>query len=317
MKRPELMKRGLCHVFLRALVYKKFISLIDEIFSSLRWPDIPSLFHWKCTPGSMSTSKQNRRPPTIWVSETPPLQADPEPCTNVSGTSTVNQAFPKTFATKERTATLDTEAYHSSPRALHEDPWSTFEPIAETTLDYPCILARYKDDKGRLVHVRKLELQSISDLGYQRTLNRISHSSFRYLLGTYHHDDSIFLAWEHVEVSVVQILASKLVITASEIIAIVKPVSGVIYCITTRAIVDCEQILEGIQYLAECGRVLATLTMNTIFFTQSGKVKIRTYIKLTPVSKLLTNCFFHQWVSRTAVRSLLWQWMLRQWSCTL
>ncbi|KAI3096669.1 hypothetical protein CBS147333_9517 [Penicillium roqueforti] len=52
------------------------------------------------------------------------------------------------------------------------------------------------------------------------------------------------------------ILATKLVITASEIITIVKP------------------ILEGIQHLAECGRVLATLTMNTIFFTQSGKVKI-------------------------------------------
>ncbi|KAJ5778514.1 hypothetical protein N7520_001760 [Penicillium odoratum] len=47
-----------------------------------------------------------------------------------------------------------------------------------------------------------------------------------------------------------------LVITASEIVAIVKP------------------ILEGIQYLAERGRVLATLTMNTIYFTQSGMVKI-------------------------------------------
>jgi hypothetical protein len=110
-----------------------------------------------------------------------------------------------------------------------------------------------------------------------------------------------------VEVSVIQILATKLVITASEIIAIVKPVSGLTYCITTRAIADNEQILEGIQYLAERGRVLATLTMNTIFFTQSGKVKIGTHIKLTPGFRLLTNRLFHQWVSKTAAKYLIRQ----------
>ncbi|KAJ5708171.1 hypothetical protein N7488_007972 [Penicillium malachiteum] len=242
----------------------------------------------------MSTSKQNRRPPTIWVSETPPRQADPEPCTNVSETSTVNQAFPKTFATKERTATLDTEAYHSSPRALHKDPWSKFESIAVFNLDHSSVLARYKEDKGRLVHVRKLELQAFSNLRLQRTLNRISHPSFRSLLGCYHHGDSVFLAWEHVEVSVVQILASKLVITASEIIAIVKP------------------ILEGIQYLAERGRVLATLTINTIFLTQSGMgvedsceinapemdaATMKLYALVDIVIKLMGKCHLtHEWL---------------------
>ncbi|KAJ5781678.1 uncharacterized protein N7518_010161, partial [Penicillium psychrosexuale] len=198
------------------------------------------------------------------VSKAPPLQAD-----SVSETSTVDQAFPKPLRTKEKTATLDNEKYRSSSGALHEDPWSILEPIANIKLDHPYVLARYKEDKGRLVQVQKLELQAFSDLGLQRTLNRISHPIFRSLLGCYHHDDS-----EHVEVSVTQILATKLVITASEIITIVKPVSRVTYYITIRAIADYEQILEGIQYLAECGRVLATLTMNTIFFTQSGKVKI-------------------------------------------
>ncbi|KAJ5533435.1 hypothetical protein N7494_009987 [Penicillium frequentans] len=168
----------------------------------------------------------------------------------------VDRVFPKSFRTKEKTAALDTEKYRSSSGAVHEDPWSILEPIAYIKLDHPYVLARYKEDKGRLVQVRELELQAFSDLGLQRTLNRISHSSFRSLLGRYHHGDSVFLAWEHVEVSIIQILATKFVITASEIIAIVKP------------------ILEGIQYLAERGRVLATLTTNTIFLTQSGKVKI-------------------------------------------
>ncbi|KAJ5543634.1 hypothetical protein N7513_007142 [Penicillium frequentans] len=168
----------------------------------------------------------------------------------------VDRVFPKSFRTKEKTAALETEKYRSSLGAVHEDPWSILEPIAYIKLDHPYVLARYKEDKGRLVQVRELELQAFSDLGLQRTLNRISHSSFRSLLGRYHHGDSVFLAWEHVEVSIIQILATKFVITASEIIAIVKP------------------ILEGIQYLAERGRVLATLTTNTIFLTQSGKVKI-------------------------------------------
>ncbi|KAJ5642850.1 hypothetical protein N7490_006850, partial [Penicillium lividum] len=98
-----------------------------------------------------------------------------------------NQAFPKTFATKERTVIADTEVYYSSPRALYKDPWSKFESIAVINLDNSSVLARYKEDKGRLIYIRKLELQ------------------------------------EHMEVSVVQILVSKLVITASEIIVIIKP----------------------------------------------------------------------------------------------
>lgn len=172
----------------------------------------------------MSASKHNRRPPTIWVSEAPPLQAD-----SVSEKSTMNQAFPKPLRTKKKTAMLDTEKYRSSSGASHEDPWSILEPIANIKLDHPYVLARYKEDKGRLVQVRELELQAFSDLGLQRTLDHISHPIFRSLLGCYHYEDSVFLAWEHVEVSVTHILATKLVITASEIIAIVKPVSGVTY----------------------------------------------------------------------------------------
>lgn len=174
----------------------------------------------------MKTSKHKRRPPTIWVSEAPPLQADPESCTAVSETCTVIQTFQKPLKTKEKKATPDTDNYFSTLGVLNEDPWSMFEPIATITLDHPYVLAQYKGDKGRLVQIREVELQAFSDLGLQRTLNRISHPVFRVLLGCYNHGASMFLVWEHVELSVAYILASMLVITASEIIAIVKPVSG-------------------------------------------------------------------------------------------
>lgn len=275
------MKKDLCQVFFYVLLCIKS-SFPSSVRVFLPTGDLAFQVYFIGSPGSMSASKHNRRPPTIWVSEAPSLQAGSESCTTVSETSAVDRVFPKSFRTKEKTAALDTEKYRSSSGAVHEDPWSILEPIAYIKLDHPYVLARYKEDKGRLVQVRELELQAFSDLGLQRTLNRISHSSFRSLLGRYHHGDSVFLAWEHVEVSIIQILATKFVITASEIIAIVKPVSGVTYCITTRVIADYKKILEGIQYLAERGRVLATLTTNTIFLTQSGKVKIGTHIKLTP-----------------------------------
>ncbi|OGE46403.1 hypothetical protein PENARI_c296G03307, partial [Penicillium arizonense] len=88
-------------------------------------------------------------------------------------------------------------------------------------------------------------------------MGHICHPSFPKLLQYYHHDTSSMLVWEPTEVSVDHILASSCSITADEIVSIVRPV------------------LEGIQYLRELGRALATLGPDTILLTQSGDVKIR------------------------------------------
>ena len=176
----------------------------------------------------MSARAHNRqRPRTIWVSEAQPHEEDSEPCANVSETApAIEPATSKSLRSKIQTTTFEIQKGQLNSGALHEDPWSTLDPIAEIILDHTFVLARYKEDKSRLVHVRRLELQSFAVLAFQRTIDQISHSSFRSLLGSYRHENSVFLAWEHVKVSVVQVLASRLVITAGEIIAIVKPVCG-------------------------------------------------------------------------------------------
>ncbi|KAJ6126311.1 hypothetical protein N7523_001923 [Penicillium sp. IBT 18751x] len=212
----------------------------------------------------INTSHPKRqRPPTVWVDEGELCRVGPETCSNVSNTaSTTDRAVAATPSTHPYTAKIETQELRSKAETIHEDPWNTFEPIAELFLDRSLLLARAlllardKRDKGKLVHIQKFEPKAFSNTKLPRILEEISHSSFRSLLGRYHHGDCVFLVWEHVEVSVGQIVASRLMVTASEIIAIAKPV------------------LEGIQYLADRGRVLATLTLDTVFLTQSGKVRI-------------------------------------------
>ncbi|KAJ6134750.1 hypothetical protein N7523_001072 [Penicillium sp. IBT 18751x] len=206
----------------------------------------------------INTSHPKRqRPPTVWVDEGELCRVGPETCSNVSNTaSTTGRAVAATPSTHSYTAKIEPQELLSKAETIHEDPWNTFEPIAELFLDRSLLLARDKRDKGKLVHIQKIEPKAFSNTELPRILEETSHSSFRSLLGRYHHGDCVFLVWEHVEVSVGQIVASRLMVTASEIIAIAKPV------------------LEGIQYLADRGRVLATLTLDTVFLTQSGKVRI-------------------------------------------
>jgi hypothetical protein len=59
---------------------------------------------------------------------------------------------------------------------------------------------------------------------WRENMSQLSHSSFRTLLGTYHHANDAFLVWEPVALSVSQILASRCLVTESEIAAIVQPV---------------------------------------------------------------------------------------------
>ncbi|KAJ5626383.1 hypothetical protein N7510_002692 [Penicillium lagena] len=143
-------------------------------------------------------------------------------------------------------------------RQLSKDPWNTFEAIGEIFQDRSLLLARHKCERERLVHIQKLEHGSCSAPTQLDLMNQISHSSFLALQGCYLHAGTTFLIWEPVEVSVGQILASRCMITGSEIIEIVR------------------SVLEGIQYLSDRGRVLATLSVDNVFLTYSGNVKIGT-----------------------------------------
>lgn len=174
----------------------------------------------------VNTSRPKRqRPPTIWADEGAICQEDSEPCANASNTaSTTDRAVAATPSIRPNTAKNETQGQLPKAGTMYEDPWNTFEPIAELVLDRSFLLARHKRDKSKLVHIQNHEAKAFANIEFQRMLDEISHSSFRSLLGRYHHRDCVFLVWEHVEVSVGQVVASRLMVTASEIIAIAKPV---------------------------------------------------------------------------------------------
>ncbi|CAG8248167.1 unnamed protein product [Penicillium salamii] len=142
-------------------------------------------------------------------------------------------------------------------RQVEEDPWLTYEPIVQL-FGRPVFLARLRSSKAELLHIQKLERQSPSAQSLVDTMHQASHRSFPTLLEHYRHDGQDFLVWEAVELPAGQILGSRCSINEEALAAIVWPVG----------------VLKGIKHLSRQGRVLATLSADTIFLTESGAVKV-------------------------------------------
>jgi Txe/YoeB family toxin of Txe-Axe toxin-antitoxin module len=104
------------------------------------------------------------------------------------------------------------------------NPWEIFEPIAKISQNRSIFLSRNRRLKHRLVHIEQLDEEASSLVSTPNLLGKIHHRSFLNLHESYHNANSVFFVWEPVEVSISQIMASKCMITAGEIIAIVRPV---------------------------------------------------------------------------------------------
>ena len=187
---------------------------------------IRACYRISCTLQSSHTmTKSNpfkhKRPPTIWVDESTFCDEQLSPHLASAPNQTMTTASIPSNVVK-----LQHERPDSGIRQLSQDPWHTFEAIGEIFQDRPLLLARHKSERERLVHIQKLEQGSFSAPALLELMNKISHSSFLALQECYLHAGMAFLIWEPVEVSVGQILASKCMITASEVIEIVRSVSG-------------------------------------------------------------------------------------------
>ncbi|KAJ5366137.1 hypothetical protein N7541_000078 [Penicillium brevicompactum] len=140
-------------------------------------------------------------------------------------------------------------------RQVDEDPWLTYESTVQI-FGRPIFLARLRSNKAELVHIQRLEQEPSSAESLVETMHQVAHRSFPNLLEHYRHGGQDFLVWEAVELSVGQVLGSRCSIDEGALAAIVWPV------------------LKGIKHLRGQGRVLATLSADTIFLTESGIVKI-------------------------------------------
>jgi hypothetical protein len=112
------------------------------------------------------------------------------------------------------------------------------------------------------------------------TICRLSHPSFLRLLCCYHYEGQAFLVWEPVELSLAQVIGSKYAIREAELVSIVWPVSFEFppSCLETLVLLAPQlttfQIIQGIRYLRDSNRALASLTYESIFLTDSGSVRI-------------------------------------------
>lgn len=165
-----------------------------------------------------------KRPRTIITDEAEFLHnyADCSPVPKISRTSLQDTPSIDPYISEDREQ--DPE---NTPIQEHtKDPWEIFEPIAKMFQNRPLLLSRNRRLKHRLFHIEQL-VEGTSSLASLLNLSRkINHTSFLKPQELYRHASSVFLVWEPVEISISQILASKCMITAGEILAIVRPVSN-------------------------------------------------------------------------------------------
>ncbi|KAJ5749498.1 hypothetical protein N7533_006526 [Penicillium manginii] len=138
---------------------------------------------------------------------------------------------------------------------FYEDPWTDYEKGIEIFPKRHTSLCRHRRNREDLVHIQQLKACTATE-SLINAVGRYSHPSFLRLLCCYHYDQSTFLVWEPVELSLAQVIGSKYSIREAELTSIVWP------------------IIQGIRYLRDSSRALGSLTYDTIFLTSSGGVKI-------------------------------------------
>ncbi|KAJ5449497.1 uncharacterized protein N7458_005946 [Penicillium daleae] len=162
---------------------------------------------------------------------------------------------------------------------LNEDPWADYEKSISIFPKRHTFLARHRQNKEELVHIEQLE-RNVATESVHDTICRLSHPSFLRLLCCYHYEGSAFLVWEPVELSLAQVIGSKYAIREAELVSIVWPVSFEfpLSCLETLVLLAPQlttfQIIQGIRYLRDSNRALASLTYESIFLTDSGSVRI-------------------------------------------
>ncbi|KAI2791717.1 hypothetical protein POX_c04591 [Penicillium oxalicum] len=203
----------------------------------------------------MNSSHQKRvRPPTMWCEDKPNWA-------NLGTGSSLSQmpgeqmnGGPDSVIVPATRPTI--KVFPPKIRQTTEDPWQTYEPVMQVFLGRSVCLAYRRTKKAELVNIERLKQQSSSVATMIEAMNQVSHPSFLTLLECYYHGDDAILVWEPAELSVNEILASRCPITECEIAAIVRPV------------------LDGIKYLRDQGKALATLSTDNILLTEAGQVKI-------------------------------------------
>ncbi|KAJ6105193.1 hypothetical protein N7523_010267, partial [Penicillium sp. IBT 18751x] len=207
-----------------------------------------------------SNQPQPARPPTIWFgdpnwSAQETKSAQSSPISQVKGSS-VSTKLRNPHLKRHKVQSSSPEAQGSRIQTLNGSPWVDYEKGIEIFPKKQVSLCRNREHKSELAHVQQLELDRSTAQLQVATIERLAHRSFPQLLRCYFHENLTFLVWEPVELSLSQIMGSKYSIKESELVSIVWP------------------ILRGIRYLRDCGRALATLTTDTILFTEPGGVKI-------------------------------------------
>ncbi|KAH2361471.1 hypothetical protein KXV98_007027, partial [Aspergillus fumigatus] len=202
------------------------------------------------------TGSPDSRPRTLWFGNYTSIT--PGVISSVTARVSPDSAARPDIAKSPKPNSVQNDSRNPHPRfhCRDKDPWSEYEPRARIFRGRQVTLAHHRMNRQDIVNVQCLRMDRSKVPYLLETVDQLSHDSFPRLLGSYYKENQLFLVWEPLELSVEDIISAKWPTNQAELARIVG------------------SVLEGIRFLRDKGRALATLGPETILLNENGGVRV-------------------------------------------
>ncbi|KAI2858512.1 hypothetical protein CBS147323_11126 [Aspergillus niger] len=141
----------------------------------------------------------------------------------------------------------------STLNCCEQDPWDVYVPRARVHRGQQITLAQHRQHKREIVNIQCLSVDRSQIKGLLETISQLSNPIFPRLLDSYYDMNQLYLVWEPIDITVDNILTAPWPINETELACVV--------CST----------LDGIRFLRDQGRALATLGPDTVWLRKRGQ----------------------------------------------
>ncbi|KAI2862984.1 hypothetical protein CBS13152_11292 [Aspergillus niger] len=134
-----------------------------------------------------------------------------------------------------------------------QDPWDVYVPRARIRRGQRITLGQHRQHKREIVNIQCLSVDRSQIKGLLETISQLSDPIFPRLLESYYDMNQLYLVWEPIDITVDNILTAPWPVNETELACVL--------CST----------LDGIRFLRDQGRALATLGPDTVWLRKRGQ----------------------------------------------
>ncbi|GKZ98623.1 hypothetical protein AnigIFM59636_004605, partial [Aspergillus niger] len=152
--------------------------------------------------------------------------------------------------------TNDSRKALSTLNCCEQDPWDVYVPRARIRRGQRITLGQHRQHKREIVNIQCLSVDRSQIKGLLETISQLSDPIFPRLLESYYDMNQLYLVWEPIDITVDNILTAPWPVNETELACVL--------CST----------LDGIRFLRDQGRALATLGPDTVWLRKRGQVRL-------------------------------------------